>query len=83
MSHKQASLFDFDVQSSKEEVVKLLPLLDADEAISILKEDPVETNIIYNLEKKDEKVVLPKEPKRGRRKMLQEIVLDWWYNSYA
>ena len=74
MSHKQASLFDFDEPSSKEEVVKLLPLLQADDAISILKEDPVETNIIYNLEKKDEKIVLPKEPKRGRRKITEVYI---------
>lgn len=70
MSHKQTSLFDFDEPSQQEDAVKLLPVLEANVELSMLKDDSIETSIAYDLSEKEE-VVLPRQPKRGRRKITE------------
>ena len=74
MSHKQTSLFDFDEPSPKKDEVIPLHVHEKDGELSILKEDPVEINLNYDFEKKEEEVVLPKQPKRGRRKITEVYI---------
>ena len=72
MSHKQTSLFDFDEPSPQKDEIKLLPVEEEDE-LSLLKDDPVKTNLVYDIEITAE-TVLPKQPKRGRRKITEVYV---------
>ena len=73
MSHKQTSLFDFEETSPQKDDAKLLSLQEEDVALSIIKEDRVETVFIDDLDKKDD-IELPRQPKRGRRKMTEVYV---------
>ena len=72
MSHKQTSLFDFDEPSPQKDDVKLLPVQEEDE-LSLLKEETIEANLVYDAEITAE-TVLPKEPKRGRRKITEVYI---------
>ena len=74
MSNKQTSLFDFDEPSPKKEEVKPVPVYDKDVELSVLKEDPVETNPTNDFDRKAEEVLLPKQPKRGRRKITEVYI---------
>lgn len=69
MSHKQTSLFDFDETSQQEDAVKLLPALEDNVELSVVKEDLIDTNIIYDFDEKKE--APPKQLKRGRRKITE------------
>ena len=73
MSHKQTSLFDFDEEPLQEVPVKMLPVVDPNEELSVLKEDAVEINAIEEVNKTEEDV-LPKQPKRGRRKITEVYI---------
>ena len=72
MLHKQTSLFDFDESSSKKEEDKLLPEVSEDISALMLAEEPVEMTIAYDLAKEED--VLPKQPKRGRRKITEVYI---------
>ncbi len=74
MSHKQTSLFDFDDASPKENSGKLSVFRQQDFEIPILKDEPVEANIIYQSETKEEELETPKQPKRGRRKITEVYI---------
>ena len=73
MSHKQTSLFDFDEASPQKDDAKLLYLHEEDVALSIIKEERIETMFIDDSDKKDE-IELPRQPKRGRRKMTEVYI---------
>ena len=73
MHHKQTSLFDFDETPAKNEDGKLLPVVAEDINAVMLADEPVETSIVYDLAKEEEDV-LPKQPKRGRRKITEVYI---------
>ena len=72
MSHKQTSLFDFDETLPKKEEGKLLPVEEEDINAVMLADGPVDISIAYDLAKEDEDV--PKQPKRGRRKITEVYI---------
>lgn len=74
MSHKQTSLFDFDEPYPQKEEVKPMPVQEVEVELSVLNEDPIEINLVYDSENRDEQVVLPKQPKRGRRKITEVYI---------
>ena len=73
MHHKQTSLFDFDEPSPKNEDNKLLSEVAEDINAVTLADEPVEMTIAYDLAKEEEDV-LPKQPKRGRRKITEVYI---------
>ena len=73
MSHKQTSLFDFDEEHPQEVPVIKLPVVEPYEELSVLKEDAKETSTIYDVNEKEEEL-LPKQPKRGRRKITEVYI---------
>ena len=72
MHHKQTSLFDFDETLPKKEGEKLLPVEKEDINAVMLADEPVDISIAYDLAKEDEDV--PKQPKRGRRKITEVYI---------
>ena len=73
MSHKQTSLFDFDETSPEIEEGKLLPSVEANIDAITLADEPLEINIVSDVAKEEEDV-LPKQPKRGRRKITEVYI---------
>ena len=72
MHHKQTSLFDFDEPSPKKEEEKILSVVEGDIDAVLLADKPVEMIITNDFGK--EEVVLPKQPKRGRRKITEVYI---------
>ena len=70
MHHIQPSLFDSDEPSPKKEPVKLLPPQPENIEESLLNEEPIEINLVVDLEKKEE-IALPLQTKSGRRKITE------------
>ena len=73
MSHKQISLFDFDETPPNKEGEKLLPVVEENINAVMLADEPVEISIANELAKEEEQV-LPKQPKRGRRKITEVYI---------
>ena len=73
MHHKQTSLFDFEEILPKKEGGKLLPVVEEDINEVMLADEHVDISIAYDLAKEEEDV-LPKQPKRGRRKITEVYI---------
>ena len=73
MPHKQTSLFDFDEPSPKKEEEKLLSEVAEDINTVTLADEPVEIIIASDLPIEEEDM-LPKQPKRGRRKITEVYI---------
>ena len=73
MHHKQTSLFDFDEHSPKKEDDKLLTDLDKSIITVTLQDEPLDLSA-NKISGNDEEIFLPKQPKRGRRKITEVYI---------
>ena len=73
MQHKQTSLFNFDEPAPKKEELKPLPVISEGAETLELQDEPIEINIDDEPAKVNDEV-LPKQPKRGRRKITEVYI---------